>query len=106
MFATMITGFLAFLAQVLGAKVAMVAVVLSVVTGVILAVKAAITAIISSIPYSPLPAEVLSTASQLLPENFGTVIELMINARILLLIYDSKWMYLRTVMSLMSMKML
>lgn len=103
-FLALVGAWLAMVVKELVARAALLAVVIGVVTGVIIATKLGMEALVALVPSVPLSPNVLSALGALLPSNFRTCIELLIEARLALLLFTSKWLYLRMYMWAMQWK--
>lgn len=101
---TLVFSVVTFLARALGAKLALVTIMFTSIVGMMLAVKIAIGAIISSVPFVGLPPAIFTVATSLLPDNTRDSLELIINARIVIFVFETQWLFLRTYTTLLSSK--
>ena len=105
-FLSLVVAWLAMVAKEMVARLALLGVVIGVVTGVILFTKLVVDGLIASVPFVGLPTDVTSVIGALLPSNFRVCMELLIEGRLAMLVFQSKWLYLRMYMWAMNWKFL
>lgn len=103
-FVSMFIAYLAMVAKELAARSALLVVVIGVVTSVIVVTKLIMEGLIGAVPYLDLPPDALAALGAIMPSNTRVCLELLFEARVALLVFQSKWLYLRMYMWAMNWK--
>lgn len=101
---TALVAWIAWVGKALGIKLGLLAVAITTVTAVILATKLAMVALLSTIPFIPIPGNIAAMIGWMLPSNTVPAIEIIINARLLIMLFETQWIYIKLYISAASWK--
>ncbi len=101
---SIVFGVIQWLSRVLGAKLALGAIMFTSIGGMMLALKLGITALINAVPYIGLPPAIIAVAVSVLPDNTRQCLELIISARFLIFVFETQWLFLKTYTTLLQSK--